>query len=407
MSWNDPERDNKGKRKDPWGNQGDGPPDLDEALSQFQNKLRKMFGGGEGRNGNGNGFSHPRSQAAKPSFLGFGLIAFILIAVYIVSGIYIVEPPEKAAVTRFGRYIETKGPGPHWIAPMIESKKIVNVEKIHTETFAAHMLTKDKNIAQAEIAVQYRIDNPEAFLFNVSDPLKTLALATRSALRSAVGKATLDEIMTEGRTDASLYVKKQVQDILDNYQTGIHIVRTPLRKTTVPEGQVQEAYDDANAASQDREKYVNQAKAEKIKLINRAEGDSAAIIQAAEGYKASKILESKGYSQRFLALLREYRGAPAVTQDRLYIETMQDVYSHSGKVIMDVENGNNMVYIPLDKIVNANKSNTTDKAVEKNSVYQPINTTSDMLSQSSYQSANVNARPTYSSSSRPTRGGAS
>lgn len=403
MSWNDPERDNKGKRKNPWGNQSDGPPDLDEALSQFQNKLRKMFGGGEGGNGSSNGFSRPRSQTAKPGFLGFGLIAFILIAVYIVSGVYIVEPPEKAVVTRFGRYIETTGPGPHWIAPMIESKRVVNVEKIHTETFSAHMLTKDKNIALAEIAVQYRIDNPEDFLYNVADPLKTLALATRSALRSGVGRATLDEIMTEGRTDASIYIKAQVQEILNNYETGIKIIRTPLRKTTVPEGQVQEAYDDANAARQDRERFVNEAQAEKVKLINRSEGDAAAIIQAAEGYKASKILESKGYSQRFLALLQEYHAAPAITQDRLYVETMQEVYSNSGKVIMDVDNGNNLVYIPLDKIANAR----AEQSAANDSVYQPPTTTTDTPSQSSYQSARMNSRPTYSSSSRPTRGGAS
>tara|TARA_R110002110_G_scaffold400317_1_gene616616 strand:+ start:32274 stop:33482 length:1209 start_codon:yes stop_codon:yes gene_type:complete len=402
MSWNDPERDDKGKRKDPWGNQGDGPPDLDEALSQFQNKLRKMFGGGEG---GGNGFQHPRGKTVKPGFLGFGLIGFILIAVYVVSGIYIVDPPEKAAVTRFGRYIETTGPGPHWLAPIIEHKQVVNVEKIHTETFSAHMLTKDKNIAQAEIAIQYRIDNPEAFLFNVSDPLKTLTLAMRSALRSGVGRATLDGIMTEGRTDASLYIKDQVQGILSDYQTGIKITRANLRRTTVPEGQVQEAYDDANAARQDQEKYINQAQAEKVKLINRSEGDSAAIIQAAEGYKASKILEAKGYAQKFLEMLPEYRAAPDITRDRLFIETMQEVYSNSNKVLMDVDNGNNLVYIPLDKIVG---SKVAEKAYDSTAIYQPPASVSETPAiPSAYNSARANTRPTYSSSSRPTRGGTS
>lgn len=405
MSWNDQDRDDKGKRKDPWGSQNEGPPDLDEALSQFQNKLRKMFGGGE--NNNGNGFSQPRAKSPKPGAFGMGLIALIIVAVYVISGIYIVEPPERAVVTRFGHYIETTGPGPHWLAPIIESKKIVNVEKIHTETFLASMLTKDKNIAQAEIAIQYRIGDAEAFLFNLSDPLNTLSLAMRSALRSGVGRATLDEIMTEGRTQASLYIRDQVQGILDSYKSGILITRANLRKTTVPDGEVQEAYDDANAARQDQEKFVNEALAEKVKLINRAEGDSASIIQAAEGYKASKILEANGYAKRFLEILPEYRAAPKITRDRLYIETMQEVYGNSGKVIMDVENGNNLVYIPLDKI-----ADQKGRVAAKKNDYDPyappeLDPTVAQIQREIQSTTSRPTRSTYSGLSRPERGGRS
>ncbi len=407
MSWNDPEKDERGKKKDPWGKNAEAPPDLDETLRQFQQKLRKVFGGGEG--GNSGGFSSHKG-AQGTSMFGVVVVSLVIFAIYIVSGIFIVDPPEKAVVTRFGQYIKTVGPGPHWIAPLIESRKIVNVEKIHSETHSAHMITKDKNIATAEIAIQYRIDNPEDFLFNLPDPRNTLTLAMRSALRSGVGRVTMDEIMTESRTETSLYIRDQIQSILNNYGAGIKITRANLRKTTVPEGEVQEAYDYANAARQDQENVINEAMAEKIKQINGAEGEAKAIINEAQAYRESKILEAQGNTQRFLEILPEYRLAPEITKERLYIETMQDVYSNNTKVMIDVDSGNNMIYIPLDKIVDANKAprkalpdSTTSSTQQLRSSPEASATSNDYYK----GAARPSVRPTYSNSSRPVREGAS
>lgn len=404
MSWNDPERDEQGRKKDPWGKNADAPPDLDQALRQFQQKLKKMFGGNEG-NGSGPSLKKPGGT----NLFGSGLIGIVLFSVYVFSGIYIVDPPEQAVVTRFGKYVKTVGPGPHWVAPFIESKKVVDVEKIQTESHLAHMITKDNNIATAEIAIQYRIENPREFLFNLPDPRLTLTLAMRSALRSGVGKVTLDEIMTEGRTQTSVYIRDQIQDILSSYQTGIKITRANLRRTTVPEGAVQEAYDDANAARQDQEKFINEAMAEKIKQINMAEGEARAIITESEAYRESKVLEAKGNTQRFLEVLPEYNLAPDITQERLFIETMQEVYTNSTKVLIDVDNGNNMIYIPLDKLTesrSANRENRAENSVSS-STQQLRNSPEAAPSDYTSERSRPTQRPNYTNVSRPTRGGVS
>lgn len=407
MSWNDPERDDKGKDKDPWGKNSEGPPDLDEALRQFQHRLRKIFGGGEG-----GGFTYQTKKGpGRTGMFGFGLIAFILIAIYIASGIYIVEPPEKAVVTRFGKYVTTVGPGPHWVAPLIESRKIVDVEKIHTEQYpyrdsSVDMITKDNNIASVEVAVQYRIENPKDYLFNLPDPQNTLRLGLRSALRSAVGKVTLDELMTEGRTQTSQFIKEHLQTILKDYQSGIKITRANLRKTTVPKGDVQDAYDDANAARQDQEKFINEATAEKIKQINVAEGEARAIINEAQAYKESKILEAQGNTQRFLEVVPEYKLAPEITKERLFIESMQEVYANNPKIMIDVDSGNNLVYIPLDKIVGS-----SDKKQPNLDAFptqrRPTMSDGHENKYSDQTPTKTYSRPSYSNTSRPTRGSAS
>lgn len=407
MSWNDPQRDDRGKDKDPWGKKNaDGPPDLDEALKQFQQKLRKMFGGGEG---GGFTYAPDNKGQGRMGMFGIGFIGIIIAAIYIISGIYIVDPPEQAVVTRFGKYVTTVGPGPHWVAPLIEARKILDVEKIHTETFTAHMITKDNNIATAEVAIQYRIDNPRDYLFNLSDPRNTLSLSLKSALRSAVGKVTLDEIMTEGRTQTSEYIRKQIQDILSNYQTGIKIIRANLRKTTVPEGEVQEAYDDANAARQDQEKFINEANAEKIRQINVAEGEASAILNQAQAYRESKILEAQGNTKRFLEVLPEFKAAPELTKERLFIETMQEVYANNAKVMIDVDSGNNMVYIPLDRLMQPKTKAAEAGDASRYSHNNPMLQSNPEASLSDNQGAQPKqfSRPTYSTANRPTRGGTS
>lgn len=404
MSWNDPNKDKQEKKKDPWGKNADSPPDLDETLRQIQQKLRKMFGGNEG-----GGTTYSPKPGSGASKFGIGLIGFVLLAIYIASGIYIVEPPEQAVVTRFGKYIKTEGPGPHWVAPFIESKKIVDVEKIHTESYTAHMITKDNNIATAEIAVQYRIDNPRNYLFNLPDPRNTLSLVMRSALRSGVGKVTLDEVMTEGRTETSNYIRDQIQSILLSYQSGIKITRANLRRTTVPEGAVQEAYDDANAARQDQEKLINEALAEQIKQINLAEGEARVIVTEAEAYRESKILEAQGNTYRFLEVLPEYRLAPEITQERLFIETMQEVYTNSAKVIIDVDSGNNLVYLPLDKLMDSHKQSMDSSSVQSSRQVMRSNPSAAITSSSSESSVESRPtnRPNYTNTTRPTRGSVS
>ncbi len=347
MSWNEPgDRDEKNKKKDPWGRQGEGrPPNIDEVLRQLSHKIRTLLGLKEG---GGGGFKPPTSSKTY----GAALIGAIAVVVYGLSGIYVVEPAEEAVVLRFGRYVRTEGPGPHWIAPFIESREIVNVQEVQTSKHGGAMLTKDENIVSAEIAVQYRINNARDYLFNLVQPKKSLEQVSESALRAVVGQSTLNEVLTSGRSEIGLEIRKQVQQNLNKYKSGLEISDLAMQQTKAPE-EVKAAFDDAIKAQQDEERLVNEAQAYSRKIVPIAEGQVKRTLQEAGAYKAQVTLEAQGKTAKFSKVLPEYRRAPQVTRERLYIDTLQQVYSNTPKVLIDVNSGN-LIYLPLDKLLQKN-----------------------------------------------------
>ena len=363
MAWNEP--GNSGG-KDPWGqrNKNQGPPDLDQVIKNIQDKLRKLFGGGGGRQANGGGNSH---------IGGFGVALVIVVALvlWLLSGFYVVQQGERGVILHFGQYEANKmaQAGLHWHWPYpIETVEKVNVEQVSTLEIGyrssgrsggsslkvpkeALMLTEDENIIDIEFAVQYKVKDPSAYLFNVRDPQETVLQATESAVREIVGKSTLDFVITEGRDVIAQDTRKLLQEILDRYKTGIHVVTVQMQKALPPE-EVKAAFDDAVKAREDEQRLKNEAEAYSNDLIPRARGGAARMIQEAEGYKASVIARAEGDARRFSQVVKEYDKAPRVTRERLYLDTMEQVLSNTTKVYVDQKAGNNMLYLPLDKLIN-------------------------------------------------------
>ncbi len=399
MSWNEPgDRDDKAKKKDPWGRPDEeGPPNIDEALRQLQRKLRSLFGQGDGPTTT---FGGTNKSATNKTF-GFTLAGIVALVVYVISGIYVVEPAEEAVVLRLGKYIETVGPGPHWIAPIIETKEVLNVQEIKTTKHGGQMLTKDENIVSAEIAVQYRINDAKDYLFNLVQPEKSLQQVSESALRAVVGQSTLNEVLTSGRGEIGAEIRKQIQQNLNNYKSGLEISDLAMQQTKAPE-EVKAAFDDAIKAQQDEERLVNEAQAYSRKIIPIAEGRAKRTFEEARAYKERAILEAQGKTAKFAEILPEYKRAPQVTRDRLFIDTMQDVYTNTTKVVVDVAGGNNLVYLPLDKLMaqrDIQPSSTNDEEEASSAAVDKSNQGMSSL-------ARGRQRPTYEDAERPQRNGA-
>ncbi|KTD47389.1 protease subunit HflK [Legionella quinlivanii] len=356
MGWKEPDKD---KDKNQWNGQNQ-PPDLDEALKRFQDKLKKtLLGGNSGEEGDP-GSSVPGKSAGMLAFLAL-LVIFILWAL---SGIFIVDPAEQAVIQRFGKYVETVGPGPHWIPRIIESKVVRNVERVSDYSYSGHMLTKDENLVSVSLAVQYRIGDLQAYLFNVTDPQESLQQATSSALRQVVGTTTLNEIITEGREAWATHVQDSLIKILDSYKTGIVIVNVSPQPARAPEN-VQDAFDDAIKAQEDEKRFKEQAYAYKARVVPIAEGNAQRIREEAQAFAKQVVLKAKGEVAEFLALLPQYNLAPLVTSERMYLDTIQQVLSKSSKIIVDSKSGN-LLYLPLDKLAhNAVTASLPKPAVEE------------------------------------------
>ncbi|WP_412754564.1 FtsH protease activity modulator HflK [Legionella donaldsonii] len=339
MGWNEPDKD-KDKDKDPWSGKNQ-PPDLDEALKRFQDKLKKTFFGGSGQPGN----ETPSSSNGGLLAVMVTLVVFILWAI---SGIFIVDPAEQAAILRFGKYVETVGPGPHWIPRLISTKIVQNVERLSDYSYSAQMLTKDENLVSVSLAVQYRINDLQAYLFNVADPQESLQQATSSALRQVVGTTTLDQIITEGREAWGSNVQDSLIKILEKYKTGIVIVNVSPQPARAPEN-VQDAFDDAIKAQEDEKRFKEQALAYQARVVPIAEGGAKRVFEEAQAFAKQAVLRAKGEVAEFLALLPGYTQAPLVTSERMYLDTMQQVLSKSSKIIVDGKSGN-LLYLPLDKL---------------------------------------------------------
>ena len=340
MGWNEP-----GNDKDPWNGKSQQPPDLDEALKQLRSKLRKVFNKSKRQGTNPDikmpNFS-PKGEGLFVSALG-GLILLL----WAISGIFIVDPAEQAVILRFGKYTKTVGPGPHWIPRLIDSKKVLNVERVSDYSYSAQMLTKDENLVSVSVAVQYRIGDLQDYLFNVANVEESLQQATSSALRQVVGTTTLDQLITEGRDAWGSNVYDSLIKILARYRTGIVIVNVSPQPARAPEN-VQEAFDDAIKAQEDEKRFKEQARAYAARVIPIAEGNAKRITEEAKAYATQVVLNATGETAQFLQLLPEYARNPFVLQERMYLDTMQRILQKTSKVVVDGKS-NSLLYLPLDK----------------------------------------------------------
>ena len=323
-------------RSDPWNKKNDSPPDLDELLIKWR---RSLFGKTSNKNNNNEAMN-----------FGISLLAFILLSLWLISGFFIVAPSEKSVVLRFGQYYKTLDAGPHWIPRFIDQQQKVNVNNVYQFGYGAQMLTRDENIVDVELSVQYQVSNPKDFLYNVTTPTESIKEATASALRQVVGHTTLDEILTVGREKAREEVEQQLVEILDIYRTGLHVMDVNLQPAKPPE-QVTEAFDDAIKAREDQQRFINQAQAYKEKVIPISHGNASRLLQEASAYKTKVTLDAKAEVAKFLALLEEHARAPEVTNQRLYYSALEKVFANSSKILIDSAGSNNILYLPLDKII--------------------------------------------------------
>lgn len=347
----------------PQGN-GDGPPDLDEVWRDFNNRIGSLFGrkGGRGGRTGGGGGASPSPRNAR---IGLGLIIVIVVALWLASGFYIVQEGQVAVVTQFGKYKSTSQAGFQWRLPYpMQNQEIVNVSQLRTFEVGfrgsarnkvlpeALMLTTDENIVDMQFVVQYRLraDGAPDYLFKTRDPDESVRQASETAMREIVGKKPMDFVLYEGRTNVATEVQALMQQILDRYHTGIQVSTVAIQNVQPPE-QVQAAFDDAVKAGQDRERQINEGQAYANQVVPLAAGQASRMTEDAEGYKAKVIGDAQGNTSRFTSIVNEYRKAPAVMRERMYLETMQQIFSSSSKVLIDSKGGNNLVYLPIDKII--------------------------------------------------------
>jgi len=351
-----------------------GPPDLDELWRDFNRKLGDLFGGGRGsggRNGgnnnnNGGGGGRGYQPDMKNAGLGLGVIVGIAALIWLGTGFFTVQEGQQAVITQFGKYHSTVGAGLNWRLPYpIQRHETVSVTQIRsvdvggdgvvktTGLRESAMLTQDENIVEIKFAVQYRLNDARAWLFESKRPDAAVVQAAESAVREVVGKMTMDNAMGDERDQIAPRVRDLMQNILDRYKVGVEVVAVNIQQSGVrPPEQVQSAFDDVLKASQERERFKNQAQAYANQVVPLAAGTAARLTQEAGGYKARIVAQAQGDSQRFLSVLAEYQKAPQVTRDRMYIDTMQSIYSGVSKVIVDSKAGS-LMYLPLDKVMQA------------------------------------------------------
>ncbi|TDV48512.1 protease FtsH subunit HflK [Pseudomonas helmanticensis] len=359
MAWNEP--GGNSNNQDPWGgkrrNNGDrkGPPDLDEAFRKLQESLNGLFGGGKKRGDDGGGSG--KSSGGFGGLLGIGLV--VLAAVWLYSAVYVVDEQEQAVVLRFGKYYETVGPGLNIYFPPIDKKYMENVTRERAYTKQGQMLTEDENIVEVPLTVQYKISNLQDFVLNVDQPEISLQHATDSALRHVVGSTAMDQVLTEGRELMASEIKERLQRFLDTYRTGITVTQVNVQSAAAPR-EVQEAFDDVIRAREDEQRSRNQAETYANGVVPEARGQAQRLLEDANGYRDETVSRAKGEADRFTKLVAEYRKAPEVTRQRLYLDTMQEVFSNTSKVLVTGnKNGqSNLLYLPLDKMIqNSSGSN--------------------------------------------------
>lgn len=345
-----------------WGSKNNGgPPDLEELLRKLNAKLSTLMGGmgtgGAGKPGSG---QPPHGFAG-----GIGLVAAIIVLIWLGSGFYIVDASQRGVVLRFGKWSETTMPGPHWHLPFpVETVEVVNVSQVRTVEIGYRdnvknkvldeslMLTDDENIIDIQFAVQYFVNSPTDYLFNNRDPDENVHQVAESAIREVVGKNKMDFVLYEGREQVTAETAKLMQTILDRYKSGIFISKVTMQNAQPPE-QVQASFDDAVKAGQDRDRQKNEGEAYANDVIPRASGAAARLMEEAQGYRQSVISNAEGDASRFKQILVAYQKAPVVTRERMYLDMMQQMLTSVSKVMIDQKKGNSLLYLPLDKLMQA------------------------------------------------------
>jgi membrane protease subunit HflK len=355
MAWNEPGKDDK----DPWKNKGgnnQGPPDLDDLLKDLGNKFGGVFGGKSNRPKGGKNFSS----------LGLGLIIIVAIIGYAFSGFYTIKEAERGIVLRFGQYAGVVQPGLSWKWTFVDKIIPVDVQTTRDLPASGFMLTQDENVVRVEMQIQYRVDNPRNYVFSVTNADDSLNQALDSALRYVIGHSKMNDVLTSGREEVRQAVWKELENIIASYNLGLIIVDVNFKDARPPE-EVKDAFDDAISAQEDEVRYLREAEAYARGIEPRARGRVKRMEQEAIAYKQQTILDAQGEVARFEKLLPEYHAAPEVTRKRMYLSTMEKVYSNTSKVMIDVDGGNNMIYLPLDKIMQSqNSTTTTQQAVRVN-----------------------------------------
>jgi modulator of FtsH protease HflK len=340
MAWNEP---GGGKDRDPWGNRGgdQGPPDLDEAFRKLQDKLSGVFGGRGGTGGS--------SGAGFNPFALFAILG-VLVLGYFAFGVYMVDEQERGVVFRFGAVQEdVVMPGLHWNPPIVDRVQKVNVTRVNATEHHALMLTRDENIVDVRVTVQYVVNDPIRFATQVRDPIDSLNKATESALRHVVGSSLMDQVITEGRAAMGIDLRERMQSYINHYGSGIFISTVNVDQSGPPR-EVQDAFDEVQKAKEDEVRFVNEARAYAEQVVPEARGSAQEQIERANAYRDRVIAQAMGETDRFLKLLAEYQQARDVTRNRLYIDAMETVLANSSKVLINLDGGNNMMYLPLDRI---------------------------------------------------------
>jgi len=393
MAWNDPQ----------WGKGGGdgGPPDLDELWRRFNRRLNGMLGGKGGGDSGGRGPGPSMSSFHIPG--GAGLLVVLAVLVWLASGFYIVDAGQRGVVLRFGKYVETTQPGPRWHMPYpVESAEVVNVEQVRTVEVGFRnnvkskvlseslMLTDDENIIDLQFSVQYTLKSPEDYLFSNREPDEAVKQAAETAIREIVGKNKMDFVLYEGRAEVADRATKLMQNILDRYKTGVAISKLNMQNAQPPE-QVQASFDDAVKAGQDRERLKNEGQAYANDVIPKAKGVAARLKEESLGYQQRVVADAEGEASRFRQVLVEYTKAPQVTRERLYQDTMQQVMANTTKVLVDDKQGGNLLYLPIDKLMQAAGAAAPEAAPASAPVVQPAETAS--RSRDSFRGRDREARP--------------
>lgn len=371
MPWNEPGSSGNNNQQDPWGGKrNQNPPDLDKIIGDFIKKLRGMFSKQDSQNnrtwqsGTGKEFSYMAS-----------IVLGVLVLAWFLSGFFIVNPAEQAVVLRFGKFNDVLQPGLHWMARFIDTRTLVDVQKIYSFSLEGNFLTKSseqsdlpnqivststhkspdstdqsKNLVNVELNVQYRISDPRAYLYNVVDPDSTMQQVASGALSDVIGKMKLDDVLTTGREMLSSGVFERSKQILAPYNSGLEVVTVTLRKVQAPD-EVRAAFNDVNRADQDRATTIQQAQAYASKVVPIAQGQAARILADANGYRQQVVLAAQAHVARYQAILQAYQGSPDITRERLYLEAMQTILKNTSKVLVDANSSNNLLYLPLDKLM--------------------------------------------------------
>ena len=372
LSLNDPQWGRGSKNDNQDGKKpAEGPPDLDQLWRDFNQRLSRLFGQKGNGGGEGGGGFTPDAAGAK---LGLGVIIAVLAFIWMVSGFFIVQEGQTAVITTFGKYSHSTVAGFNWRWPYpIQGHEIVNVSQVRTvevgyrsnvknkQPKEALMLTDDENIIDIQFAVQYKLKSAAEWLYSTRDPEEAMRQVAETAIREIVGKSKMDFVLYEGREKVAFDVQNLMQQILERYKAGVQVTNVTMQGVQPPE-QVQASFDDAVKAGQDRERQKNEGQAYANDVIPKARGEASRLLQDAEGYKSRVVANAEGNASRFKQVLTEYQKAPAVTRDRMYIDAMQQIFTSTTKLMVDTKNGNNMIYLPLDKLLSQSEANKAAQA---------------------------------------------